>query len=161
MEVGEWMIPITIDQMNFKDLDQVLEIETASFTDSWTFQSFETEISGKNPFAYYLVARQGDEVIAYLGVWLILNEAHITNIAVKPSRRKKGIAEKLLNFFFKKAELKNIDAITLEVRMSNEPAQKLYRKLGFVEKGIRPKYYQNNNEDALIMWKFLKSYEID
>ncbi len=151
------MTTITIDLMKLEDLDQVLEVEKASFSDPWTHQAFEMEVNGKNRFAYYLVARQGDEVVGYLGIWIILNEAHVTNIAIKPSHRKKGIAKELLNFFFNQARLRDVDAVTLEVRASNEPAQNLYRKLGFVEMGIRSKYYQNNNEDALIMWKFLKN----
>ncbi|WP_127018125.1 ribosomal protein S18-alanine N-acetyltransferase [Anoxybacter fermentans] len=141
--------------MNRNDLDQILAIERSSFSNPWSKQTFEAEISGENKFAYYLVARCKDEVVGYLGAWFILSEVHITNIAVKPSHRRRGIAKKLINFLITQAKERGVTAVTLEVRVSNYPAQKLYRKLGFKEVGVRPKYYQDNNEDALIMWKVL------
>lgn len=150
---------IRIEKMKMDDLDQVLEIEKSSFSSPWSRTAFEMELSGENRFAYYLVAREGCKVIGYLGAWLILNEAHITNIAVRPEYRKSGIGHKLMDSFFAQAAQKNIEAITLEVRVTNDPAQNLYRKLGFKDMGIRPKYYQDNQEDALIMWKVLHQEE--
>lgn len=146
---------ITIDQMKLDDLDQVLEIEEASFSSPWSRTAFEMEIGGENRYAYYLVARDGDTVAGYLGAWFIVNEAHITNVATRPTYRRRGIGEMLMSHFFMKAAQRNIDAVTLEVRVSNYGAQSLYRKLGFKEMGIRPRYYQDNQEDALIMWKVL------
>lgn len=146
---------ITIEQMRWDDLNQVLEIEEASFSSPWSRTAFEMEIGGENRYAYYLVARDGDLIVGYLGAWFIVNEAHITNIAVRPIYRRRGIGELLMNYFFGKAVERNIDAVTLEVRVSNYNAQHLYRKLGFKEMGVRPKYYQDNQEDALIMWKVL------
>lgn len=146
---------ITIEPMQWDDLDQVLEIEAASFSSPWSRTAFEMEIGGENRYAYYLVARDEDKIVGYLGAWLIVNEAHITNIAVRPTYRRRGIGELLMTEFFQKADQRKIDAVTLEVRVSNYTAQALYRKLGFKEMGIRPKYYQDNQEDALIMWKIL------
>lgn len=146
---------ITIDKMTLEDLDQVLAIEGESFSTPWSRRAFEMEVNGQNEYAYYLVARCGEQILGYLGAWLIVNEAHITNIAVKSSARRQGIGEQLMGFFFNQATCRNIDAVTLEVRASNHSAQKLYRKLGFKDMGIRPKYYQDNQEDALIMWKVL------
>lgn len=146
---------ITIDMMAMDDLEQVLAIESNSFSTPWSKRAFEMEVSGRNEYAYYLVARCGNQVVGYLGAWFIVNEAHITNIAVKPSARRKGIAQQLMEFFFNQARLRKIDAVTLEVRVSNHSAQELYRKLGFKDMGVRPKYYQDNQEDALIMWKVL------
>lgn len=141
--------------MAMEDLEQVLEIERASFSTPWTRSAFEMEVDGSNRYALYWVARNADKIVGYLGTWLILNEIHVTNIAVKPDFRRQGIAEQLLGNLFNQAKSRNIDAITLEVRVSNHSAQKLYQKLGFQMMGVRPKYYQNNNEDALIMWKIL------
>jgi ribosomal-protein-alanine N-acetyltransferase len=146
---------ITIEQMLWDDLNQVLEIEEASFSSPWSRTAFEMEIGGENRYAYYLVARDGDRVVGYLGAWFIVNEAHITNIAVRPTHRRRGIGELLLDYFFKKAVERDIDAVTLEVRVSNHHAQNLYWKMGFKDMGVRPKYYQDNQEDALIMWKVL------
>lgn len=146
---------ITIDMMTMDDLEQVLAIEGDSFSTPWSERAFEMEISGRNEYAYYLVARCGNQVVGYLGAWFILNEAHITNIAIKPSARRKGIAQQLMEFFFNQAKLRKMDAVTLEVRVSNHSAQELYRKLDFRDMGVRPKYYQDNKEDALIMWKVL------
>lgn len=150
----------TIEHMQWSDLEQVLAIEKDSFTTPWSRAAFEMEISGENRFAYYLVAKNGTEVAGYLGAWFILNEAHITNIAVKPAYRRQGIGELLMTYFFAQAQLRKIDAVTLEVRVTNYSAQNLYRKLGFKEMGVRPKYYQDNNEDALIMWKVLDMSEV-
>lgn len=146
---------VTIEKMKMDDLDQVLEIEESSFSSPWSRTAFKMELNGKNRFSYYLVARDGHKVVGYLGAWLILNEAHITNIAVRPEYRKSGIGQKLMDSFFTQAVEKDIEAVTLEVRVTNDPAQNLYRKLGFKDMGIRPKYYQDNQEDALIMWKVL------
>ena len=145
--------------MKMEDLEQVLEIERASFSTPWSRRAFEMEVDGSNRYAFYLVARNASKIVGYLGTWLILNEIHVTNIAVKPDFRRQGIAEQLLGSLFNQAKLQDIDAITLEVRASNHSAQKLYQKLGFKTMGVRSKYYQDNNEDALIMWKTLNKQD--
>ena len=147
---------ITIDLMTREDLDQVLEIEKNSFSSPWSLNAFEIELSDNHNYTFYLVARAGNQVLGYLGSWFIVDEVHITNIAVKSTVRRQGIGQLLLRYLFQVAKAQKMSAITLEVRPTNRAAQELYKKLGFISVGIRPKYYQDNHEDALIMWKVLE-----
>ena len=105
-----------------------------------------------NRFATYFVAEDGDKIIGYCGVWVILDEAHITNIGVLPDYRGYKIGEAILRKVMLFAKLKSAIQMSLEVRVSNEIAQNLYRKLGFQNGGIRKGYYTDNYEDALVMW---------
>lgn len=143
---------VIVSQMSMEDLEGVLEIEKASFAIPWSRQAFVQELMD-NRFAHYLTARLGNEVIAYGGMWFILDEAHITNIAVHPGHRAKGIGSLLLDEMIRYAISKGIESLTLEVRASNHSALRLYRKKGFSEAGVRKGYYSDNNEDAIIMWK--------
>lgn len=147
---------ITIDLMKREDLDQVLEIEKDSFSSPWSLNAFQMELSDNHRYTHYLVARAGDQVLGYLGTWFIVDEVHITNIAVRPNVRRQGVGQLLLQYLFQIAKSCKMSAITLEVRPTNRPAQELYKKLGFRSVGIRPKYYQDNHEDAVIMWKTLE-----
>lgn len=150
---------LTIEMMTENHIDQVLDIEKASFSSPWSRTAFESEISEDHKYAYYIVAEDSEEseVMGYLGAWFILNEAHITNVAVNPAYRRQGIAAEMIDHLVEVALKHGIDAVTLEVRVSNVAAQNLYQKLGFEKAGVRPNYYQDNNEDALIMWKLLKN----
>ena len=103
--------------------------------------------------AKYIVAEVDGLVVGYGGIWLIIDEGHVTNIAVDEKYRGKGIGSKILEGLIQLCADRNMIAMTLEVRKSNEVAQALYRKYGFKEYGIRKGYYQDNNEDAIIMWK--------
>lgn len=141
----------TIVDMASEHLVDICEISIFSFPIPWSYDSFKREL--KNKLASYLVVIMDNRVIAYGGIWVILEEAHITNIAVHPDYRCKGIGETLLNALLDKAYARGAKEITLEVRVSNLPAQWLYKKLGFSEEGIRKNYYEDNKEDALIMWK--------
>lgn len=145
------MSDILIREMRLSDLSGVLEVERDSFALPWSEQSFRDEIE-KNPLSTYLVAVKGDAVLGYVGAWKILDEGHITNIAVKKSHRGRGIGELLLSNLIDEFAKESIASITLEVRVSNVPAQNLYKKLGFLSAGTRPNYYEDNREDALIMW---------
>lgn len=142
---------ITVRPMRIEDLDQVLEVERASFPTPWTKEAFYRELT-QNRLACYLVALADGRVIAYAGAWLILDEAHVTNIAVHPSFRGRKVGELLMRSLMLLARSKGARQMTLEVRASNLVAQNLYRKLGFSTQGRRPKYYTDNQEDALIMW---------
>ncbi|ERK32232.1 ribosomal protein S18-alanine N-acetyltransferase [Clostridium intestinale] len=142
---------LTIVDMTSEHLVDICEISIFSFPIPWSYDSFKREL--KNKLASYLVVIMDNRVIAYGGIWVILEEAHITNIAVHPDYRCKGIGETLLNALLDKAYARGAKEITLEVRVSNLPAQWLYKKLGFSEEGIRKNYYEDNKEDALIMWK--------
>lgn len=141
----------TIVDMTSEHLVDICEISIFSFPIPWSYDSFKREL--KNKLASYLVVIMDNRVIAYGGIWVILEEAHITNIAVHPDYRCKGIGETLLNALLDKAYARGAKEITLEVRVSNLPAQWLYKKSGFSEEGIRKNYYEDNKEDALIMWK--------
>ncbi|MDN5344785.1 MAG: [ribosomal protein S18]-alanine N-acetyltransferase [Clostridia bacterium] len=142
--------------MSGENLDGVLAIERVSFPTPWTRHSFLNEIYNNN-FAYYYVALAGRQVVGYTGMWIILDEAHITNVAVHPDYRGRRVGEILLNVLVQEAMYLGADRMTLEVRVSNLPAQRLYERLGFYRAGVRRGYYNDNREDAIIMWKhFLK-----
>ncbi|WP_066057326.1 ribosomal protein S18-alanine N-acetyltransferase [Robertmurraya korlensis] len=134
-----------------EDIDQILKIEELSFATPWTRQSFENELN-LNQFAVYLVLEKEGQIVGYCGMWLIVDEAHITNIAVLPEFRGQKLGEAILRMIMEIAKKRGAKTMTLEVRVSNEVAQSLYRKLGFMNGGIRKKYYTDNYEDALVMW---------
>nr|WP_108024170.1 ribosomal protein S18-alanine N-acetyltransferase [Melghirimyces profundicolus] len=137
--------------MTLVDIPAVLRVERASFTNPWTRQAFYNELA-YNQFAHYTVAEKEGHVIGYAGMWLILDEAHITNIAIHPDFRGSGAGEALMEYLMEWARSSGAKSMTLEVRVSNRAAQNLYRKKGFESMGIRPRYYTDNQEDALIMW---------
>lgn len=143
---------IKIVPMEITHLPGVMEIERYSFIDPWSAYAFRSELTD-NPYAVYFVALEGEQVLAYIGGWLITDELHITNLAVDNNYRKRGIALDLLDRILEFSWQEGIRRATLEVRVSNSSAINLYRKKGFVAIGQRPGYYLNNNEDALIMWK--------
>lgn len=145
---------IELQNMSSEDIAQVCEIENLSFATPWSRESFESEIS-ENSLARYLVARLDGKVVAYGGMWIVLDEGHITNIAVHPDYRGRKIGEKLVQAMLQAARDCRVLNITLEVRASNNIARNLYNKLGFVDSGIRKGYYADTGEDAVIMWKKL------
>ncbi|WP_026693055.1 ribosomal protein S18-alanine N-acetyltransferase [Peribacillus kribbensis] len=142
---------LTYRLMNVNDIDQVLEVEHQSFTLPWTREAFINELT-QNKYAVYLVLEEGNQIIGYCGAWVVLDEAHITNIAVLPSHRGKGLGEALLVKMIETVRNMGAVSATLEVRVSNTAAKSLYKKLGFQEGGIRKSYYTDNYEDALVMW---------
>lgn len=144
---------IEIVRMNKNHIDMVMEVENSSFTMPWSKQSFLDELL--NPLSYYVVAIENDLVLGYGGLWAILDEGHITNIAVHKNFRKNGIASTILLKIIEFAVENGLSFLTLEVRKSNAPAISLYKKYGFFDVAIRKGYYQDNNEDALIMTKQL------
>lgn len=146
------LFTIKIKPMTQLDLDNVIAIEAASYGEHhWSKESFFNELS--NELAHYYCAFDVDDnLMGYAGTWQILEEAHITNIAVSPDYRRKKVGEALLTTIINDCKNNGIKYITLEVRVSNTPAINLYEKYGFKSLGTRKGYYQNNNEDALIMW---------
>jgi ribosomal-protein-alanine N-acetyltransferase len=145
-------VNIEIEPMTLQHLDRVLEIEALSYSTPWSKRAFVSEVAD-NSYAHYYVARKDGIIVGYVGMWVILEEAHITNIAVAPDYRRLGIGQAMLEAMFSKAREKGATRMTLEVRVSNLGAQALYRKLGFADRGIRKGYYTDSNEDAIIMWK--------
>lgn len=143
---------IILREMSLEDIDQVLDIERETFPIPWSKSAFEKEIA-ENQLAVYLVAELDSKIAGYGGFWKIMDEAHVTNIAVKNEYRGKGVGDAIVMGIVGYCDMFGIPYITLEVRASNTVAQNLYKKHGFKSGGIRPKYYTNNNEDALIMWR--------
>ena len=137
--------------MTVDDLDQVMEVEVNSFTIPWSQEAFFNELT-KNQFARYLIVEVDQKVVGYCGVWIIIDEAHITNIALLPEYRGLKLGEALMGKVMELAREMGALRVTLEVRVSNERAQNLYRKFGFEEGAIRKQYYTDNMEDALVMW---------
>ena len=142
---------VTFRKMVLTDVPAVYRVETDAFTAPWSLEAFEQEML-RNEYAYYVLAEKEEEVVGYAGMWLILDESHITNVAVLGSYRGSGIGEALMREIMRRASGHGARTMTLEVRVSNEPARNLYRKLGFREGGIRRGYYTDNGEDALVMW---------
>lgn len=132
-------------------IDEIFEIEKLCFATPWTIESLNGELH--NAFAKYFVAVCDNKVIGYAGIWNIIDEGHITNIAVHPDYRSCGVGNSLLNKLIQVCKGLGIFSLTLEVRKSNINAQKLYEKHGFIVEGMRKRYYSDNDEDALIMWK--------
>ena len=143
---------LIIEAMTLADLDEISELENMVFTTPWPRGAFEGELT-TNALARYLVARLNKKIVGYIGIWLIFNEGHITNIAVHPDYRRRGIGDTLLQRLLSNAKGCSIESLTLEVRRSNLAAQKLYEKYGFIFTSVRPGYYTDNKEDALIYWK--------
>ncbi|MBE5809056.1 MAG: ribosomal-protein-alanine N-acetyltransferase [Clostridiales bacterium] len=135
--------------MTVEDVDQVAQIESTCFPRPWSRKSFLDEVT-TNEAARYLVVREDGDVVAYAGVWLVIDEGHITNIAVRPDRQGMGYGEMVTRALIQMAADCGMVWMTLEVRRSNERAQALYHKLGFIDVGYRKRYYENT-EDALIM----------
>ena len=144
---------IVVRQMKMEDIDRVCQIEKACFYAPWSRRSFEEELSGNSP-AFYIVAEIEGEIVGYGGIWHILDEGHITNVAVHPDFRKRGIGMILVKSIMTLSKKMGITSFTLEVRESNEDAINLYLKNGFQLSGRRRNYYEEKNgrEDALIFW---------
>ena len=139
-----------IRRMTREDLDAVTAIEEATFAIPWSRESFRQELE-RNVAARYLVAETNGRVVGYAGAWVILDESHITNIAVLEGFRGRGIGKQLTKALLQYLSNLGASYATLEVRVSNERAQHLYRSLGFVSVGKRKRYYEDNNEDAFLM----------
>jgi len=132
-------------------LNAVLEIERVSNSAPWSEVSFRREI--ENPQARYFVAREG-EILGFAGYWTLIDEAHITTIAVKPEARGKGTGRALMLTIIEDAAARGMTCATLEVRIGNVAAIRLYESLGFLNSGVRKNYYPDNREDAVIMWRY-------
>jgi [ribosomal protein S18]-alanine N-acetyltransferase len=146
------MEKIIIRPMIHSDLEEVLRIENASFATPWRFEHFFYELHISEISVLY-VAELNRIIAGYMGLWILTDEMHITNIAVSASHRRKGIAQRFIDKAIALSDEKNCREITLEVRESNCQAIALYEKNGFVLAGRRKKYYRPENEDALILSK--------
>ena len=142
---------VVVRPMTLEDLDVVMAVENDSFGAPWSRASFEDELV-KNRLARYLVAAANGAIAGYAGTWLVINEAHVTNVAVGSAYRRQGIGRLLMESLMKMARDNHMESMTLEVRVSNEAARALYSHLGFAEAGVRKNYYTETKEDALILW---------
>src|SRR5207244_2826751 len=142
--------PVYVEPMRRADVETVSAIERRCYATPWHANAYYTELS--NRAAAYLVARMDGKVIGYGGMWVIMDEAHITTLAVDPPHQGKKIGERLLQGLMEEAILHGASRATLEVREHNVAAQGLYRKYGFREAAIRKSYYTDNSENAVVMW---------
>jgi ribosomal-protein-alanine N-acetyltransferase len=143
-------VRIVLDRMKVEDLPAVHVIERESFSTPWPAHAYRHELE-TNRLAHYIVARCGDEIVGFAGMWLLVDEAHVTTFATRRAWRRQGIGERLLLALLDLAAARGAHEATLEVRPSNTPARRLYEKYGFKNVGVRTRYYSDNNEDALIM----------
>ncbi len=137
--------------MRMEDLNDVLRVEALCFTTTWPRNAFANELTD-NKLAHYFVGRNDDAIVAYGGLWVILEDAHITTVAVDPAYQGAGYGERMLAQLLDEAIERGTSWITLEVRESNTVAQNLYKKYGFTVVNTRRAYYSDNDENALVMW---------
>lgn len=152
---GSKAVPIDEDALHLiamepEHLDRITEMEKYCFKDAWSRHSFEEELSNK--LAFYHLFTDGNTIIGYCGIWMVVDEGHITNIGIDPAYQGHSYGEKMMRLVMDWAKKREICRLTLEVRVSNEIAIYLYEKLGFKSAGIRPEYYEDTGEDACIMW---------
>ena len=143
-------LTVSVAPMELADVASVEAIERASFSAPWPPNAYRTELQ-TNRLAHYLVIRVGPQIVGYAGLWLMVDEAHVTTFAIHPDWRRRRLGERLLIALLDIALERQAAEATLEVRLSNLAARRLYEKFGFRPVGIRPRYYTDNNEDALIM----------
>lgn len=153
------MSGIVYRSMTEKDVERVAELEKICFITPWSYNALLGELS--NSVANYIVADDNGVVCGYAGVWIMFEEAHMTNIAVAPDHRKQGIARRMILELMKLALDKGAERMTLEVRENNHNAQRLYASLDFAYAGTRKHYYSDTGENALILWNdcIIDTYE--
>lgn len=141
-----------VRRMVLEDVEQVHSIEVSTFPQPWSKGAFKREMTD-NTHSIYMVIEEKDQILAYAGLWNIVGEGHITNIAVKKEKRGLGFGRKITEALIEEGQKAGIMAFALEVRVSNTVALKLYEGLGFDIAGIRKNFYEKPREDAYIMWK--------
>lgn len=142
---------ISILPLALSDVDEVSRLERRCFALAWSPSAYVTEIG--NPSAYYVVARTADDtIIGYAGMWVIMDEAHLTTVAVEPAARGRKIGERLLHNLLITSIARGAERATLEVRETNSVAHNLYLKYKFADVALRKNYYSDNRENAIIMW---------
>jgi len=144
---------VRFEEMTEEHLETVLAIEREAYPEPWTRGMFQEEI--RNRLSYIYVARREEELVGHCGFWLVLEEAHITTVAVEKNHRGTGVGRRFMEFLLTKAREVGARYATLEVRVSNTRARKLYEDFGFCEVAVRPKYYPITKEDAVVMLKEL------
>lgn len=143
--------PYVIQPLRSSDIDAVMEIERLSFKSPWSRQVFEEEIARSWAYVDVLRNTATDDVAAFCNYWLVADEVHVLNVATHPQERRQGHGSRLMAHVIDYAKRTACRLVTLEVRRSNEAAQRLYRRFAFKTVGIRPAYYVDDNEDAMVM----------
>lgn len=147
--VRYWVDPLGGDE----DLDGVLAVEEESFTNPWTKEMYAWELQNRAVCHIFVARTPEQRVVGFCAFWLVVDEIHINNVAIRPALRGQGIGTHLMRRVFEEARHLGAKRATLEVRRSNEGARRLYERLGFYVVGTRPSYYTNPVEDALILWR--------
>ena len=142
---------IRIERADVTCIGEIRELEELCFATPWSIEALYEDIC-VNKNSYFVLKADG-KIVAYGGMWIIIDEAHITNICVHPDYRARGFGQKLMQHMIRYARSQGVEGMTLEVRVSNAPALHMYNKLGFKLAGRRKKYYSDTGEDAYIMWK--------
>lgn len=150
--MGKTAAGINIRALTAADLAAVGKIDEQSFFDVWSQSMWLDELD--NSLTTYLVLEENDKVLGYAGFWLVAGEAQVTRVAIEQSERERGLGTRLTAALINKAWELGAVAVTLEVRESNTAAQKVYLTCGFASEGIRPNYYEDNHENAVIMWLY-------
>jgi ribosomal-protein-alanine N-acetyltransferase len=145
-----WRIDALIDP---RQIDDVLAIEEASFTNPWTREMYLAEMENRGVSYCYLASDDDGRVVGFCSFWRVLDELHINNLAVRPEARRSGVATALLGHVLREGAAMGARRATLEVRQSNDPARLLYERFGFSVAGIRRAYYTKPVEDALVLWR--------
>ncbi len=145
-----WIIERTLSE---RDLDDIVAIEAASFTNPWTRDMYVRELQNPDVSFLYVLRVPGAGVVGFCSCWLVLDEVHINNVAVREDFRGRGIGKALLEHVLEAGARRGAERATLEVRRSNTPARRLYERLGFEVAATRPNYYVSPPEDALILWR--------
>ena len=145
-----WIIERTLSH---GDLDDIVAIETASFSNPWTRDMYVRELQNPNVSFLYVLRVPDEGIVAFCSFWLVLDEVHINNLAVRGEFRGRGVGTALLEHVLQAGASRGAERATLEVRRSNAPARRLYERLGFEVAATRPNYYVSPAEDALILWR--------
>ncbi|MDD6389841.1 MAG: ribosomal protein S18-alanine N-acetyltransferase [Firmicutes bacterium] len=147
------MSQLIIRQAEASDCRELAELDRVCFNVPWSLAAFEAEFKYENE-AFYVAAQIDGQLVGYMGMRMIFDEGHITNVAVHPGFRRRHIAKAMMSVFIAEGNARGITSFTLEVRESNEPAIRLYESFGFRSAGLRRNYYPDNHEDAVIMWRY-------
>lgn len=147
------MAELRIRKGTGEDIEAIAALEQICFVPPWSKESLMHDLT-ENELSTYIVAELDGQLIGYVGIWTIVDEGHINNVAVSPLYRKKQVGSALIAAMLEASEQAGIHRHTLEVRAGNEAAKRLYEKFGFKEAGLRKGYYEDDGEDAVIMWRY-------
>ena len=154
MNGKEKIVPSVFRICEEKDLAAVMELDREAFFDPWSRDTWQGEL--QNKIAVWLVEELNNQIVGYAGIWVVAREAQVMRVAVKEKLRNQGLGLALTRALIQKAWDAGAEAVTLEVRESNVAAQKVYERCDFVSEGVRPNYYEDTHEGAVIMWLYRK-----